>query len=376
MKKILRLSSIPNKYRRIIYDKKNENIQHLSFDALRNYLFSLFMNEYDQYSYYLHQWGNYDVIEIIGDDEVLQRKWAEENNLPANCNLETIIETQIAHYKPDIIADYSHYFMHHNAVDYKKRFSIAKIIAWDGYAASDFKSQSQGVDLVLTCVDYIKEIYQKLGFKCELLPFAFDQRIYNTLKNNLNQKYELTFSGSLAQVHNDRKILLKKLCQSDIPVHLAIDNIGTKNEWISRAQLRTLANFRWSDFIDYSFLQKFNSGGKFGLEMYALMGQSRITLNSHGDSVKQAGNMRLFEATGMGSLLLTDYKPNMSDYFEEGKEVITYKSHADAIDKATYFINHPKEASAIAKNGQSRVFSQYNTENRIRLFEQFCDDLF
>ncbi len=106
------------------------------------------------------------------------------------------------------------------------------------------------------------------------------------------------------------------------------------------------------------------------------MGQSRITLNSHGDSVKQAGNMRLFEATGMGSLLLTDYKPNMSDYFEEGKEVITYKSHADAIDKATYFINHPEEASAIAKNGQSRVFSQYNTENRIRLFEQFCDDLF
>ena len=38
------------------------------------------------------------------------------------------------------------------------------------------------------------------------------------------------------------------------------------------------------------------------------------------------GNMRMFEATGMGSCLLNDYGSNLSELFEDGKEISSKKS--------------------------------------------------
>ena len=35
---------------------------------------------------------------------------------------------------------------------------------------------------------------------------------------------------------------------------------------------------------------------------------------------------RLFEATGVGTLLVTDWKKNLHEMFEPGKEVIVYHS--------------------------------------------------
>jgi len=43
--------------------------------------------------------------------------------------------------------------------------------------------------------------------------------------------------------------------------------------------------------------------------------------------------MRLFEATGSGALLLTDYSDSLNIYFEPEKEVITFKTIEEAVDK-------------------------------------------
>ena len=42
--------------------------------------------------------------------------------------------------------------------------------------------------------------------------------------------------------------------------------------------------------------------------------------------------MRLYEATGMGSLLLTDRKDNLRQLFEEDHEIVTYESKEEALD--------------------------------------------
>ena len=39
-----------------------------------------------------------------------------------------------------------------------------------------------------------------------------------------------------------------------------------------------------------------------------------------------ANNMRLYEATGVGALLVTDWKENLGEMFEPGKEVVAYRS--------------------------------------------------
>jgi spore maturation protein CgeB len=137
--------------------------------------------------------------------------------------------------------------------------------------------------------------------------------------------------------------------------------------------MRAIKDFRLKDFKDYYTLQSHNLGGVYGIEMYRTIGQNAIQLNSHGDGSLQAGNMRLYEATGMGTLLLTDWKSNLPDLFVPEKEIITYKNKAEAIDKINYYLKNTNEAKEIALNGQKRTFAQYSTQTRMMAFETICD---
>jgi spore maturation protein CgeB len=50
--------------------------------------------------------------------------------------------------------------------------------------------------------------------------------------------------------------------------------------------------------------------------MYQALRRSLITLG------REAGNARLFEATGVGTFLLTDFKDNLQTSFEPSREVV------------------------------------------------------
>src|SRR5262249_16372899 len=68
-------------------------------------------------------------------------------------------------------------------------------------------------------------------------------------------------------------------------------------------------------------------GGLCGVGRYQGVRSSRITLNSHIDMAgPEAGNARLFEATGVGTFLLTDFKANLHTLFEPDREVVAWRS--------------------------------------------------
>ena len=68
----------------------------------------------------------------------------------------------------------------------------------------------------------------------------------------------------------------------------------------------------------------------------------------------------------MGSLLLTDKKDNLKKLFHEDREIVTYKSKEEALDKYNYLINNPKVLANIAKAGQIRTLKEHTYENRIK----------
>lgn len=373
---ILRTSTIPQRYLKDLYANRIRHAEKMNFEELRAAIFGYFIHEFDQFSFYVNKGMRYCMTELIVNDTVLQRKWAKEHGLEGALSMDEILEAQIAYYKPDIFYDNSYYFMNHDATALKKKYAISAVLAWDAYTGSRFENQSKGVDMVLTCVEYIRKIYQRLGFKSALLPFAFDKRIFDALNNQSSVINQLCFVGTISDnVHKERKQLLLDCIRAEIPFSLHISNIGKGRFCISRAQIRALKDRRFDDFVDYFCLQAHNLGGVYGLDMYQTLGNNLIQLNIHGDNSLQAGNMRLYEATGMGSLLLTDWKSNITDIFEPDKEIVTFRNNKEAIDKARYYTAHPEEAAEIAKNGQMRTFNTYAAENRIRLFESFCDEL-
>jgi spore maturation protein CgeB len=103
----------------------------------------------------------------------------------------------------------------------------------------------------------------------------------------------------------------------------------------------------------------------FGIDMFNLFMNSRVVLNFHiGIAGDYAGNMRMFEVTGVGSCLLTDNKKNMSDLFIPGSEVVVYDNDEDCIHKINWLLDHDDERKSIAIAGQQKTLAYHTVANR------------
>ena len=75
----------------------------------------------------------------------------------------------------------------------------------------------------------------------------------------------------------------------------------------------------------------------------------------------------MFEATGVGTCLITDTGCNMPDLFEPDKEVVTYANIEEAVEKSQYLLEHDQEREEIAAAGQERTLRDHTIQNRCEL---------
>ena len=90
----------------------------------------------------------------------------------------------------------------------------------------------------------------------------------------------------------------------------------------------------------------------YGYEMYQVLNRTKILINKHIEDTEYAGNMRLFEATGSGCLLLTDNKKNLDQFFEINKDVVIFDDKNDLINKISYYLKYQDKIKKIAKKGK------------------------
>jgi len=100
--------------------------------------------------------------------------------------------------------------------------------------------------------------------------------------------------------------------------------------------------------------------------MFQVLRDSRITLNHHGDVAPYANNMRLYEATGVGALLITDWKENLIEMFEPGKEVVAYRTTEECVEMVKYYLEREEERKAIASAGQERILREHTYYQRTK----------
>jgi spore maturation protein CgeB len=116
-----------------------------------------------------------------------------------------------------------------------------------------------------------------------------------------------------------------------------------------------------------SSLRQRYHGKCWALDMYRVLHNSRIALNFHINTAgPYANNMRLFEATGVGTMLLTDAKSNLATMFKPGKEVVTYRSPEECAELIGYYLSHPAEREEIARAGQDRTLREHTYQQRMQ----------
>jgi spore maturation protein CgeB len=108
--------------------------------------------------------------------------------------------------------------------------------------------------------------------------------------------------------------------------------------------------------------------------MYQVLRRSRITLNSHIDLAgREAGNMRLFEATGVGGFLLTDFKDNLETLFAPDREVAVWRSIDDCLKAIDRHLGDDKRRAEIGRAGQARTMAQHTYRHRTSEILGFVD---
>ena len=104
----------------------------------------------------------------------------------------------------------------------------------------------------------------------------------------------------------------------------------------------------------------------FGLDMYEVLRRSKFSFNRHTDALGEQifGNIRIFEATGVGSCLVTDFTESGRELFEPDHEIVSYSCMDECIEKLTYLMDHEDERAAIAAAGQKRVLGSHTMRHR------------
>ena len=111
-------------------------------------------------------------------------------------------------------------------------------------------------------------------------------------------------------------------------------------------------------------------GPLYSREYYDVIRKSKLTLNRHRDELADGPNIRVFEATGLGTCLISDRGKEMSEFFDSGKEIVTFSSAQEAIEKINYLLQHPNERKAIAKAGQDRTLKEHTIMNKCDRIDQ------
>lgn len=115
--------------------------------------------------------------------------------------------------------------------------------------------------------------------------------------------------------------------------------------------------------------------------MVQIINQTRINLNfsTSGASASSEHKQikgRVFEVPLCGGFLLTETTPALQNYFEVGKEMVTFHSVPEAAERIRYFLAHESEREEIAARGHARAQREYTGPVVLRnVFLQIEKDL-
>lgn len=297
----------------------------------------------------------------IPNAEPLQRAWCRENgNRFDEANWRYSIPIKQAKARtPDImwmgVSSYEYY----GACLRELKESVHKVFCW---IASPFPADIDlsSVNCILTSHDNFVRKFRSMNRQCERMLPAFESNIQQVIGER-RRNVDISFIGGLTDWHLRRREILAAVHET---LGLNIWGYGVPRLFPITGIRSLLWRIRHAGDRAY-LLSSAYRGGAWGMEMYEILAQSLINLNIHAEVAEgHAGNIRMFEATGMGSLLMTEDMHNITEMFAPGTEVVTYSSAEDLLEKARYYLGNKTALCSIAQAGQRRTLRDHTSRIR------------
>jgi hypothetical protein len=255
---------------------------------------------------------------------------------------EKILLAQIEDFKPDLVLNQDTFHVDTNLMRRIKGIGKPILIGQVGIAPSRGEDWSV-YDLMMSQLLATVSSFRRLGVRAEVSHLAFEPAVLDALPAAPAMDIDVSFVGTVSADHRQRIALLEAVAE--------------------RYDLKLFGNppaLSATSPLHHCF-----RGEVWGADMYQALRGSRITLNSHIDMAgREAGNMRLFEATGVGAFLLTDFKDNLHSLFAPDREVAVWRSIDDCLTAIGRALGDESGRAAIACAGQARTLAQHTYRHR------------
>lgn len=316
---------------------------------------------------YLPPFG-YDAHFIVGNAIPAQAAWLKERGVanPPRCALPTeALRARIDDLAPDVLYC-------SDAITYDSRFIRSLrhrprlVIGWQG---SDIPANTDwsAFDVILSGLSQVRRMAPAFGARAAAAYApGFPGWIADAVADTA-ERYDVVFAGSYTSTqHALRNTLLRHLAEASethgFSCALHLSGIPADLPPAIRRCLQPPV---------------------FGLDMQRVLKSGRIVFDaratilaagqdgSHCDlGSDETTNMRLFEATGVGSCLLTPHYENLQQYFEPETEVATFQNANALIAAVMRLLANPQERAAIAANGQRRCLKDHGMERRVEWLDR------
>ena len=362
--RILILDTYYPKFLRALYDE-NSHWAQLPYEQQWRRLMDECFGTADFYSSNLATEGN-EAHEIVVNCVPLQIQWATEHDtrlgkvhhwqlirrrgwipwLRKNVRpqwLLDVVAQQIKDYRPDVL-----YVQDINGISssfLREMKSQVRLLVGQTAYQLDTRQDLGIYNLLLSSFPHYIDNFKQQGLRAVYFRLGFEPKVLRCLKSEAKQNI-VSFVGGLSTAHEERLHFMEDVARR---VDLHVWGYG-------KEQLN-----------ENSPLKRLHHGEAWALDMYRVLEHSAITLNNHLDAARDnANNMRLYEATGVGALLLTDAKKNLADMFEPGREVLAYHSAEECIELIEHYLAHPAEREQVAQAGQARTLREHTYSHRMQ----------
>jgi hypothetical protein len=337
----------------------------------------------------------YEVAEIYANAEPLQRTWAwqYERSFLAPNDMRGIALAQVRRFAPDVVL----FDQYDEALLDAIRAEVPRVrlvIGWVGGTLPDTHIWRR-LDLVLSCAPESVEALRTRGVRAEHMHHGFNHALLPRIRRS-DTPAGVGFFGQIVtsgSFHRERERFFEALVEAGIPLelHSPSADFGLRDDWIALLRLgawgtakvlqgarvpeKTIATIplvrralRWSHAPSLPVSRTLKPRLRpalYGVDMLQAIADTRVTLNVHADtSIRYASNMRLFETTGVGSCLLTDWRENLAELFEPDREIVTYRSFAECRERIRWLLDHAAEAEAIGRAAQARTLRDHTYARR------------
>jgi hypothetical protein len=302
----------------------------------------------------------------VANDAVLQLQWAKEHGL-ATEDLTEILLAQIEEHRTEVVYSL-------NPIRWDSAFVRrlpGTVRATLAFLASDWgKADLRAFTLVVSNFPHFLSAWKAGGVRAAHFSPSHDPHM-RTFAEQGNRPIDICFAGTYSDLHRRRNRILEK-CAGMAGRYRLVFAL-THPKWKPLINLPILRRFPGPTPYLPEALRSIRIDPVYGLEMYELLGKSKIVLNAAVDLADQyRGNMRCFEAMGCGACMVSD-TGTYPEQFVPDVHFLTFEGCEDLASRLESILAEPERARMIGKGAAANLETAFSKSEQWKNFQKLVE---